>query len=307
MSGRSASRSGGRSATRRDDAGSRSAGEQAHRTARAVAGSAWGDKGARIGLASRGLVYLLLGYLVARIAFGALGEGSTSHTASGPGVAQAVAAQPGGRVVLVVLGIGLAWYAIFSLLDAILHHDRESPAAKRWGDRLLSAWGFVVFGAFSVYCFVTASSQNAGHQRAAQSDRKQAQWSAKVLGWPGGAVWLGILGVVLLVIAFFLVTRVFRASFRERLDRSRMGRTEWRLAVAAGVIGYLGRAFLFGIVGWFVLGAAIEDDPAHGQGVDGSARLLAASPAGGALLVAVAAGLAVYGLYVFVEAVRRKV
>lgn len=279
----------------------------AQRLARATARSAWGDRGSRIGLAARGIVYLVLGYLVARIAFGALGEQSTSQTASGPGVAQALAAQPGGRVILIVLGIGLALYAMFSLLDAILHHDDERPRAKRWGDRFLSGWGFVLYGAFAVYCFITAASSTAGKQTSRQSDAKQTQWSADVLRWPGGAFWLGAFGIVVLIIAVFLVSRCFRASFTERLNRDEMSPRTWRVAVVTGVVGYLGRAVLFGTVGWFITLAAVENDPAHGQGVDGSARQLARTSAGGAFLVAIAAGLVIYALYLLVEARYRKV
>lgn len=278
-----------------------------HRLAATVAGSRWGDSAARVGLAARGLVYLLLAYLVARIALGALGGQSTSKPASGPGVAQAVAAQDGGGLALFVLGIGMVLYALFSVLDAVLHHDDESPAAKRWGDRILSAWGFVVYGAFSAYCFVTAASEQGGKQTSAQSDRKHTQWSADVLRWPLGWLWLGLLGGILLVIAVFLVTRAARASFRPRLDRDAMSLSMWRIAVALGATGYLGRAGLFGLVGWFVLRAAIENDPAQGQGVDGAVRLFADSTAGPYVLWLLVIALSGYGLYMFVESRYRRV
>lgn len=272
-----------------------------HRVAGSVTGSRWGSRALRVGLAARGIVYLLLSYLVARIALGALGAESTSKAASGPGVAQAVAAQTGGRAVLVVLGIGLLLYALFSVVDAVLHHDDESPDAKRWGDRALSAWGFVVYGAFGVYCFVTAASSRGGKQTAAQSDRQHTEWSATVLRWPAGWVWLGLVGVVLVVIAVFLISRAARLSFRPRLDRDAMSHGTWSAAMVSGAVGYLGRAGLFGLVGWFILHAAIENDPHKGQGVDGAVRMFADSTAGPYLLWLLVIGLGVYGLYLFIE------
>jgi hypothetical protein len=86
-----------------------------------------------------------------------------------------------------------------------------------------------------------------------------------------------------------------------------MGTSSWRLAVTLGTIGYLGRAGLFAIVGWFVLSAAIENDPDKGQGVDGSVRRFADSAAGPYLLWVLAAALTAYGLYTFMEARYRKV
>lgn len=278
----------------------------AERTAKSAANSKLGERLARVGLASRGAAFLILGYLVVRIALGALGSSSSKHSASGSGVAQAVAAQPGGRVVLVLLGAGLVLYALFSAVDAILHHDDEDDDAKRWGKRFVSAAGVVVYGAFAGYCVYTAVA-GGDRQSAQQSDNQQAQWSARVLNWPAGSFWLGLLGFVLFGIAVFLAVEAIRRSFLDWLERSRMSRRSRRFATATGCTGDLGRAALFGTVGWFVTSAAIEDDPQHGQGVDGAARLLADNGAGGVFLVVIAAALVCYGLYLFVEARYRKV
>jgi hypothetical protein len=271
------------------------------RPAAKVAASPWGARALRAGLAARGVVFLVLGYLVARVAFGALGSvSSSSKPAELTGVPPTLAAHSGGRVALFVLAIGLVLYAVFSLVDALLHHDDENPKAKRWGDRLLSLWGFVMYCAFSAYCFETAIFPPAG-KTAGQTDRQKTQWSSTVLRWPGGAVWLGLAGAVLLVIFGFLVSRAARRSFRPRLHRERMSRRTWLVAMVLGVAGYLGRAALFGIVGGCILSAAVENDPDHGQGVDGSARILADSPAGAVFLGFVAALLITYGAYLFVE------
>lgn len=266
----------------------------------------WLRRGLRVGLAARGVVYLVLGYLVARIALGALTGPSTGHTASAPGVAQAIAQQRGGQAVLVLLAVGLLLYALFSLVDALLHHDREAPAARRWGDRALSLWGVLVYGAFSVFCFATAASPPRG-RTAPKSHRQDTQWSARVLGWPGGQFWLAALGFVLLAIAAFLLSRTARRSFRERLPQDDMGPRTWQLAVLCGTCGYFGRSLMFGIVGWYVVNAAIENDPSHGQGVDGSVRMLAASTAGPPLLWVLATALVLYGVYMFLEARHRRV
>jgi hypothetical protein len=283
------------------------AGGRWRRLARTLTQRPWVEHALRAGLVARAVVYLLLAYLVARIAFGILGGPGTSAAASGPGVAQAIARKPGGHVALFVLAVGLVLYAAFSAVDALTHHDRESPAAKRWGDRALSAWGVLVYGVFSVYCFVTVGSAHPSGHGSAQSQQQDEQWSARVLRWPAGQVWLALLGAVLLAIAAFLLARAIRRSFRSRLERTRMNTHVWRLAVALGAAGYGGRALLFGIVGWFVMNAAVEDDPQHGQGVDGSIRLLAADPAGPPVLCILAAGLALYGAYLLLEAHYRRV
>lgn len=282
-------------------------GEGVQRPARRVAHSTWGDRALRAGLAARGVVFLVLAYLVFRIALGALGRSSTPQPASLTGVPQTLAAQTGGRVVLFVLAIGLALYALFSLVDAALHHDDESPGAKRWGDRLLSLFGFVMYGVFSVYSFTVSVAPAQQHQSSGKEQRQKELWTAHVLRWPGGPVWLALLGITLLVIFGFLVRRALSRTFRPRLERKRMTRRAWRMANVLGTAGYLGRAALFGIVGGCILAAAIQNDPQHGQGVNGSLRIVAGSSFGAPLLGLVAALLLAYGLYMFFETRYRRV
>jgi uncharacterized BrkB/YihY/UPF0761 family membrane protein len=276
---------------------------QVDRQTRRVARSTWGERLARTGLAARGVVFLLLAYLVLRVALGALAStnGGTSSPASLPGVADALDQQAGGPVILTVLGIGLALYALFSLIDTILHHDDESPSSKRWGDRALSAWGVIMYAGFSVYCFVIAASPSPSGESSAHDRSQKTHMTADVLNWPGGAVWLGLLGTLFLVMAVFLVSRSWRRSFQNRLDRDRMSDRTWRVATVLGALGYLGRAGLFGVVGGCIMYAAIEDAPRYGQGVNGALRVIAGSAVGPPLLGLLAALLAVYGAYMFVE------
>jgi hypothetical protein len=220
-------------------------------------------------------------------------------------VPQALAAGTGGRLALFVLAIGMELYALFSLVDAIRHHDDEKPAAKRWGDRALSAWGFVMYAGLGVYSFTVALSGS--KSSSSQDNRRKAQWSVDVLRAPAGWLWLGILAVLLLAAAAFLVSRAARRSFRPRLRRRRMSRRAWRLAIVLGMSGYLGRALLFAIVGGCIMSATIENDPQHGQGVDGSLRILAGSTAGDGLLWVLAALLLAYAGYLFIETRYRKV
>lgn len=285
----------------------RGASSDVHEAASDIANNDWGERAARTGIVARGLAFLVLAYLVVRIALGALGDGGTSKTASGPGVAQAVAAQTGGRVMLFVLGVGLLLYALFLALDAVRHHNSDDSAWKRWAERVEPLFGCLLYLAFGAYCFVRVFTNNSKGRSARQSDRQQAQWSAQVLRWPAGWLWLGGLGVVLFVIAAVQLKRGLKRDFAHELEVGRMGPRIRTVGTALGIGGHVGRALMFGIVGWFILGAAIENDPKKGKGVDGAARILANSAFGPTLLAVLAAGLVAFGLYQFVEAKYRKV
>jgi len=142
---------------------------------------------------------------------------------------------------------------------------------------------------------------------AGQSGREQSQWSSRVLRWPAGWLWLGLLGGVLVIVAVVLIVRGVQLKFRDNLERGRMGPGVWRAATVLGVTGQIGRAGAFALVGWFVLQAAFENDPKKGKGVDGSARMLANSTGGPVLLWALAIALAAFALYLFIESRYRKV
>ena len=264
----------------------------------------WVDRLLRVGLAARGVVFIVFGYLVARVALGALGDPSTNKPASLVGVPESLAAQPGGTVVLVALAAGVVLYALFSLLDAVAHHDRESTG-KKWGDRALSTLGFLGYLVFGGYVFSVAFS--GAHKSAGKDVHQKARWSSAVLRWPAGWLWLLLLGAVLIVIGGFLVARAVRRTFRERIERDRMGVRAWRTTNVLGTIGYLGRAGLFLVVGGCVTSAAVENDPRNGQGIDGSLRIVASDRAGVVLLWLLAAALVAYGAYMFAEARYRRI
>jgi hypothetical protein len=273
------------------------------RASREAADKPWVDRAARIGLAVRGVVFLVLAYLVARIATGAL---SKKTAASGSGVAQAVVAQTGGTVMVFLLGVGLACYAGFSVLEAAL--VAESSDAKRWVKRAQRAFRAVLYGALSVYALYTAVHPQNDSGSSRHEDREQAHWSAKVLSWPAGNLWLGALGIGLFAGAAYLAwTAVRRKFLEEDLDQGRMGHGAQQVATVTGIAGHLGRAAVFGLVGWFITQAAVQNDPKDSQGIDGSVRSFADDPGGATTLWVIAAGLICFGVYMFFVARYRKV
>jgi hypothetical protein len=283
------------------------AGRSARSAAREVVNNTWGERAVRAGIAARGIVFLFLGYLLARIAMGALGGTGTGRSASGPGVAKAIAAQTGGRAVLVLLAVGLALYALFGLVELFRSPETERSEVKRWLDRARLVWQCLLYLAFAGYCVLTALSRTSGSGSASRSDRQQQQWSARVLRWPAGWLWLVLLGLILFALAGYQVWRCTALRFRDDLKTGEMSPLASRLTTVTGVVGQLGRGGTFALVGWFVMAAAIEDDPQKGRGVDGSARTLAATDGGAYLLWVLAVGLVVFAVYQFLESRYRKI
>jgi H+/Cl- antiporter ClcA len=73
------------------------------------------------------------------------------------------------------------------------------------------------------------------------------------------------------------------------------------------VAGHAARAIVFGLIGAFLVKAAVGYEPDEAIGIDGALRKLAQQPYGEVLLGAVAVGLIAYGVYCLVQARYREV
>lgn len=127
------------------------------------------------------------------------------------------------------------------------------------------------------------------------------------MGEPGGR-WL-----VLAVAAGFVVwggvviAHAVRRTFMEELRRGEMGRLARRSVQPLGIVGNGARGLVGAAVGAFLAYAAVTFQPDKAQGLDGTLREFADTPAGPWGLVAVAFGVLTFGLYSFCEARYRKV
>src|SRR5688572_2612577 len=87
---------------------------------------------ARLGFCARGVIWLVIGVLALRIASG------DSSRADKEGALEAIAGQPLGEVLLVVLLVGFLGYAAWRLLEGAVGHRDADAGQKRARKRLVS-------------------------------------------------------------------------------------------------------------------------------------------------------------------------
>ncbi|WP_427917909.1 DUF1206 domain-containing protein [Streptomyces sp. cg40] len=243
----------------------------------------------RAGFVARGVVYVLVGALALRIAFGDGGR-----EADRQGALQQIAAQPFGKAMLWMLVVGFGCMAVWRGSRALL---AKGPKNKV-GSRLLDGGRAVFYG---FVCWGTASFA-AGTGGTSGSDAKSRDWTASALKLPGGQVMVGLAGCVLIGVGATLAVRAVMRRFLRRLETGRMSRRVRQVVTGLGVGGGAARGAVFAGVGVFVLVAAVRFDPHQAKGMDATLRTFAHTPAGPWLLVAVAVGLVLFGGFSFASA-----
>jgi uncharacterized protein DUF1206 len=96
-------------------------------------------------------------------------------------------------------------------------------------------------------------------------------------------------------------------KFRDKWKTGEMKSAALKWGTRVGVVGLLARMVVFGLIGWFLIKAAVEYDPKEAIGLDGALQKLAHQSYGPVLLALTAAGLVAYGLFCVVEARYREV
>jgi hypothetical protein len=270
------------------------AGQQAVSAAHRAGESRWIDRAARLGLAGRGLVYVLIAVLAFQIAF--VGR---AKEADQKGAFQTLAQNGFGKVVLWLVIVGFLGYAVWLATEAVWGHWREQEKGKRTAKRIESAVKAVIYLMLAVLAFRIVTASSSGGQGAETA-------TAKVLDMTGGQFLVGLAGVVVIAVAGLITWRGLRTKFEEHLDLSRLGPTARSVVINLGKVGYIARGVTFAIVGILIIAAAVTYDPNKARGFDAALRTVAAQPYGPWLLSLIALGLLCFGVYSFIESRYRR-
>jgi hypothetical protein len=270
-------------------------GDRAKRGGEQLAGARQLGWLARAGLVARGVVYFVIGLLALELA---LGEGGA--TTDQQGAMKAIAAESYGKVLLVLLAIGLAGYAIWRLTRAAVGHGAEQRDDT--SDRIAALASGITYAALCVVAIGILSGSGSS-----SSSEKAKETTAGVLGWSGGPVFVVIAGLVLIGVAVYQAYKGVSKNFLEDAKTGEMSEPVRKAYTALGVFGLVARAVVFALVGYGLIKAAVEYDPKEAVGLDGALQKLTETGFGPWLLGIVAAGLIGFAIYSAVDARYRKV
>lgn len=270
----------------------------AQRTARSAAGSRGMTMFARLGYAAKGVVYLIIGGLAAKLAIGQGGSATDQK-----GALQTIYEQPFGKFLLAVVAIGLLGFALWSFIQAIYDTEGKGRKAKGIIGRIGYAavgigYGVTAYGAFSL----VAGTGSGGKGSTASTQ----DWTAQLLKLPFGQALVVIVGLIVLGVALYLYSKAANGKFRNKLNLASVSTQVRKFLVYLGRLGYAALGVVFTIVGIFMIVAAVQFNSQQAKGLDTALKELLHLPFGPFLLGIVALGLIAYGAYSFVEARYRR-
>ncbi|HET9115497.1 MAG TPA: DUF1206 domain-containing protein [Gaiellaceae bacterium] len=250
---------------------------------------------ARSGFVARGLIYGIIGILAIKLAIGAGGT-----TTNQQGALKTIAHQPFGKVLLILVAIGLAGYALWRLVHALLGHGPEDSDS---GFERLAAFGsgIVYAGLCAIAVEILLGSGSSG------GSGNTSKTTAGVLGWPGGTWLVGIGGAGLIGIGLYQGYRGLSKDFLNDSKTEQMTPRVRNWIEWIGSFGHLARMVVFGLVGAFLIKAAIDYNPNNAVGLDGALAKIAHASYGPFLLAIVSAGLIAFGAYSLSDARYRRI
>jgi hypothetical protein len=235
----------------------------------------WLEKFFRFGLISKGIVYCLLGVLTVLAAIGLRGKNASKTDAF-----DLIYAQPFGKVLLIVITLGLFGFVTLRLFQSFKDIDHKGDDTKGVVHRI-------------GYAAKLALSGSHGN-----GDSKQFIVT-KVLALPAGVWIVGIAAIIIIISGGYQVYKGASGKFMEKIQL--VGTKFSEVFRKAGIVGYISRGVVLLVIGYLLFHSAIEADPGSVQDTDGAFSFLE-NNFGSFLMGLIALGLVGYGVFMFVKA-----
>ena len=235
---------------------------------------------ARLGFVTRGLLYIVIAWLV--IVTGRTEDLTGAMEYVDHGI---------GRGLTTFIIIGMTGYGLWRLCDAVFGMDSGRHHSKAWRRRIAAG------GSGAIYLFLAYKAVRIMAQGYAGSGDAH-EHAAAALHLPAGAFLLGVAAAVLAGAGLVQLWKARSCSFLHHLDAP----ASRPLAKWLGRIGYAARGVIFLTVAWLLARAAYHHSAADAGGLEEALDALR-----GPLQFPVAAGLALFGAYSLIEARYRSI
>ncbi|MEG4812035.1 DUF1206 domain-containing protein [Microcoleus sp. F8-D3] len=269
------------------------------RSIRRTASHPWFERLARLGYASKGLVYFIVGFLAAQAVF-STGGGRTTDTS---GALSEIVNQPFGKFLLFLVTIGIIGYFLWRMVQTILdpEHQGQQMDAKRIAQRIGYAFSALAYAGLALTAVKLIMGSGGGKKDTTED------LTAQLLAQPFGQWLVGLVGSIVIGVGFSYFYQAYKAKFRRHFKLDEMSQKELTWATRLGRFGIAARGIVFVIIGLFFIQAARLSDASQAKGLGEVLAILAQQPFSPVILGLVPLGLIAYGIYSVIEARYRKI
>jgi hypothetical protein len=256
--------------------------------------SPWIVRAGRFGLASKGVVYAIVGWLALQAA--RHGQQPTDQR----GALHNLLHQRFGTVLLGFLCVGLIAYMVWRLVQAMTNPENEPNDLKGWSTRAFRLGSGLIYGGLGIAAARLLVGMSTEH-------RTPSDWTAMLMRQPFGKWLVVAAGLCVSAYGAMRIYNAWNGVLKKQLvlDKYAAGVREW--IVGIGRFGQAARGVVFVVMGGFVFFAGLHVNPDEAKGVADALKSIERAPYGPYLLVAVSLGLIAYGIFQFIEARYRRI
>lgn len=255
---------------------------------------------ARFGFAAKGIVYIIIGAISANAAARSIGSPTDSRGALG-----VILEQPMGRVLLGAVAFGLAGYALWKLVEAVFDPEGKGGDWKRVAKRVGFAISSAVHAGLAYEAARMVMGEAGGGRSSGQNNTEH--WTAVVMQQPMGRWAIGLVGATIIGYGLYELYKGATDDIARRLSITDLSADHRRWVVRMGRAGLIARGIVFGIIGWFLVQAALQQRSEEAQDLREALVTLQQQPYGRWLLGLVALGLIGYGIWELAKARYRRI
>jgi hypothetical protein len=243
----------------------------------------WVSRIVRLGYLAKGVIYMSMGALAMRVAFGMRGGRLTDPS----GILLQILRQPFGTALLTITGVGIVGYAGYYLFEAIADLRRKGGGVRGWLERSLTIVKAFAYGTIGVQALAIVFAGD----RPRSNPEQQA---GAVMDFPLGWILLALIGAGVAIYGVTQIRMAWQGRADEDIDVTRV-RREAAWVLPLGRAGTAARGVILVMMGSGLALAGARERPSH---ADGSREVLAAlASINPWLLGAMGTGLLCFGLY----------
>ena len=256
----------------------------------------------RAGWFAKGIVYLLAGGLALIVVDRSFGWSHVTvgvKEASPTGAIKEIAQLTGGRLLLIALAVGMFLYAAWRLATAALPGSTDPEAVATRIGYGASAIMYTTFG-------VTALALARSRAVKANGNKTVTDLTSRMMQHTAGRWLIGIAGVLVIGAGIYRLAKGLKSDVTDDVDMSGMSAERSRWTRRLGAVGEIGRGIAMGLIGFFLIRAAVTFKAVEATGLDGALRRLALESWGVLVVAVIGLGMIAYGLFCLFTFTRRQ-